>query len=437
MQLQSHVETIARQADPMEALARAVLADETARAQEILTAHPQLRPRLNDPIPDYGFGATLLIAAVQRTNQDIIDLLLRAGADINKRSHWWAGGFGVLDDDRGLASFLIERGAVLDAHAASRLGRFDKLKELVSANPALVRARGGDGQTPLHFASTVEIADYLLDHGADINALDIDHESTPAQYMLHERQDVARHLVARGCRTDILMAAALGDLDLARKHLAANPDCVRMTVSEKWFPKHNPHAGGTMFIWTLGQNKTPHVVARQFGHEQIFRLLMEHSPQELKLSQACELGDEALFKQLLSSRPDLIRNLSEADRRRVVDAAQSNNTDAVRLMLEAGWPVDARGQHGATALHWAAFHGNAKMARIIIQHDPPLECLDAHFDGKPLGWAIHGSENGWHCRTGDYPGTVEALLEAGAQLPKEVKGTEAVQALLRRHSLKA
>jgi len=52
-----------------------------------------------------------------------IDVLLRAGADIRKRTEWWAGGFGVLDDcDPSLVDFLIERGAVMDAHAAARLG---------------------------------------------------------------------------------------------------------------------------------------------------------------------------------------------------------------------------------------------------------------------------------------------------------------------------
>ena len=76
----------------------------------------------------------------------------------------------------------------------------------------MVNARGGDGQTPLHFASTVDIAAYLLDQGADIDARDVDHESTPAQYMIDDRQEIARYLIQRGCKTDILMAAALGDI---------------------------------------------------------------------------------------------------------------------------------------------------------------------------------------------------------------------------------
>ena len=47
----------------------------------------------------------------------MIDALLRAGADIDARSDWWAGSFGVLDYASGLENFLIERGARVDAHA--------------------------------------------------------------------------------------------------------------------------------------------------------------------------------------------------------------------------------------------------------------------------------------------------------------------------------
>jgi hypothetical protein len=228
------------------------------------------------------------------------------------------------------------------------------------------------------------------------------------------------------------MAAALGDIELVRRHLDADPDSIRMSVTERWFPKQDPRAGGAIYIWTLGANKTAHLVAREFGHDQVFRLLMDRSPAELKLSIACELGDEQTFLALLASRPDMVRSLSEDDRRKLVDAAQNNNTDAVRLMLNAGWPVDARGQHRATVLHWAAWHGNASMVREILRHQPPIEDAENDFRGTPLGWAQHGSENGWHCKTGDYVGVVELLCAAGARLPKEPSGTAAVQEVLRR-----
>jgi len=68
----------------------------------------------------------------------------------------------------------------------------------------------------------------------------------------------------------------------------------------------------------------------------------------------------------------------------VADAARNNETAVVRSMLKVGLPVDARGQHGATPLHWAAFHGNCEMVKEILPFGPPLEATDADFTGTPL-----------------------------------------------------
>ncbi|HXM44092.1 MAG TPA: ankyrin repeat domain-containing protein, partial [Bryobacteraceae bacterium] len=335
--------------------------------------------------------------------------------------------------------FLVERGAVVDAHSASRLGWMPKLTELVAADPGVVHARGGDGQTPLHFASTVEVAEFLLANGAEIDARDVDHESTPAQYMLRvdqkrhyprDRQEVARYLISRGCRTDILMAAALGDAALVRRHLDSDPACIRMSVSEEWFPKRDPRAGGTIYIWKLGAHRTAHAVAREFGHEEIFQLLMERSPEDLKLALACELGDEAVFHEFLLKHSDAAKTLSEADQRKLPSAAQSNNTKAVRLMLEAGWPVDTAGEMGATALHWAGFNGNAEMAREILRFHPALELKSREYAGTALSWAIFGSGNAWRRDTGDFTGTVQTLLEAGAAVPPDAEQLEPSDAVL-------
>lgn len=263
--LKSHVEALGF--SPAEALRAAGCDGDVAQVREVLERYPELRAKIDDPLPDYGFGQHALFAAVQRSDRTTIDVLLRAGADIQKRTEWWASGFGVLDDcDPSMVEFLTDRGAVLDAHSASRLGMMANLRELVAADPGVVHARGGDGQMPLHFASTVEVAEFLLANGAEIDARDVDHESTPAQYLLRveqkrhyprDRQDVARHLVSRGCRTDILMAAALGDTDLVWRHLDADAGCIRMSGSEEWFPKQDPRAGGTIYSWLLGHT-APH-----------------------------------------------------------------------------------------------------------------------------------------------------------------------------------
>ena len=436
--LKLHVQ--AQGLSPAEALKAAVCDSDAARVRDILQQYPQLRARIDDPLPDYGFGQHALFAAVQRSDRATIDALLHAGANVRKRTEWWAGGFSLLDEcDPGMVGFLAERGAVVDVHSASRLGMMAKLLELVASDPNAVYAHGGDGQTPLHFASTVEIAEFLLENGAQIDARDIDHESTPAQHMLRvehsrhypqDRQDVARYLISRGCHTDILMAAALGDAGLVRRHLDSDPGCIRMSVSEEWFPKQNPQAGGTIYIWTLGANLTAHTVARKFGHEDVFQLLMERTPQDLKLALACELGDENVFREFLSKNPDTVKTLSATDTRKLPDAAQNNNTKAVRLMLEAGWPVDTPGEMGATALHWAGFNGNAEMTREILRFHPALELKSREYEGTALGWAVFGSGNGWHRDTGDYVGTVQALVEAGATPPPHAETLEPSDAVL-------
>jgi hypothetical protein len=418
--------------DPVEELKHALRADNASAVREILDRLPELKARINEPIGP--FDAPAIVSA---RSPEMLDVLLAAGADLNAKSGWWAGGFGLLHGARPeLAAYAIRRGAFVDIHAAARLGLIDRVRELLAADATLVHARGGDGQTPLHFASTIDIADYLLDLGAEIDARDVDHESTPAQYMIDDRQEVARHLIQRGCKTDILMAAALGDMGLIRRHLDEDPGSIRMRVSEEFFPMVSPKAGGTIYQWKLGWYLSPHRVALKFGHGEVYGLLMDRSPAEVKLIEACWLDDQATLQALRADRPDLSSRLPAGEERQVAYAARNNESGVVRAMLKAGLPVAARGQHNATPLHWAAFHGNLEMVQAILPYGPPLEVTDADFNGTPLGWAIHGSREGWYRQTGDYAGTVEALLTAGACLPECLGGTEAVRDVLRRHGMK-
>ncbi|MGA7496009.1 MAG: hypothetical protein WBX00_04700 [Isosphaeraceae bacterium] len=48
----------------------------------------------------------------------------------------------------------------------------------------------------------------------------------------------------------------------------------------------------------------------------------------------------------------------------------------------------------------------------------------------------HGSEHGWHRRTGNYPAVAAALLEAGAMLLETASGADPVKEVLHRHGSK-
>jgi hypothetical protein len=417
--------------EPVARFKHAVFHGDAPALRQLFIDEPEMKAHIDEPL--FTFASPAITMAAGRGEPEIIDVLLEAGANINARSTWWPGGFGVLDHDHhGIVPYLIERGAVVDAHAAARHGMLDKLRELIDANPQLVHARGGDGQTPLHVARSVEAAKFLLDRGADIDARDVDHESTPAQYLVRSHPEIVRLLIARGCTTDILMAAAAGDLDLVRRHLDAEPELIRTRVNATCFPMKDQRAGGSIYIWTLGQNRSPHQVARSFQQEDVLQMLMERTPEDLRLAQACLTGDSAYVRAMLASAPEKVRALALTNPSYVSDAADDNDTTAVRLMLECGWPVEGDGRH--TPLHWACWHGNADMVREILRFHPPLELPDADFHATPLGWVMHGSEHGRFYKTGDYGPAATALLAAGARPPEKIEGSPAVQEILRGRS---
>src|ERR1700676_5444916 len=97
------------------------------------------------------------------------------------------------------------------------------------------------------------------------------------------------------------MAAAIGDGGLVDQHLDADPESIRMRVNEQFFPKQDPRSGGTIYIWTLGLNRSAHQVARKFGHEDVLKRLIDRSPVEVKLINAFLVGDEAGVKAVLAS----------------------------------------------------------------------------------------------------------------------------------------
>jgi ankyrin repeat protein len=229
---------------------QAIRSADTPTIRSLAAADPTLI-KTADP---NSFGATPLIHAIGTDDRGVVDLLLDLGADINQRSDWWAGSFGVLDsasDD--LSEHLLSRGATLTPHAAARLGKLDRLRAMLDENPALIHARGGDGQTPLHFARTIPIADLLLSRGANIDALDIDHASTPVHWLGDSRPEVAAHLVKRGAAPDPFLAVRIADTALLQELLKTEPDGINVRVTRARFSVAPP-AAGHIYLYTIGEH---------------------------------------------------------------------------------------------------------------------------------------------------------------------------------------
>jgi ankyrin repeat protein len=122
--------------------------------------------------------------------------------------------------------------------------------------------------------------------------------------------------------------------------------------------------------------------------------------------------------------------------RLLADLAMGHHTEAVRRLLATGAPIHARGELGATALHWACWKGYADLVELLIDRGASLTIEDEQFHGTPPGWFGHGAQN-CHDAGGDYAGVARLLIAAKATIPSAdiPTGRPEVDAVLREHGL--
>jgi ankyrin repeat protein len=400
---------------------KAVRAGDTAGVQRLL-ASPHVRARINDPMFDFGQRA----AHIAAKRAPLLKMLIDAGADVNLKSEWENGPYAVLDNaSEDTARFLLAHGAKLTPNVAARLGWFDELQAMVDGDGALVHARGGDGQQPLHEAKTVEIATFLLDRGAGIDVRCIDHKSSPAQYALVDRPDVCRLLLERGATPDIYMAARLGDVALAIRLLDTDPSSVAARINQPGYPPVPPF---NIYCWSLGFGMSPHEVSLTFGHRDVHEILAARSPARVRLINALLTADEHTAKAVLAEDPSLFPSLTPKDHAHLAEAVFHERFDAADLMLTLGFNPAAPGVDGGSALHAACWVGSVRVVeRLLARGGVPLDARDPTHQSTPLGWAAFGSVHR-RARGADYPAVAKRLVAAGADI--RVVGNGAGRTLL-------
>ncbi|MBI4520284.1 MAG: ankyrin repeat domain-containing protein [Gemmatimonadetes bacterium] len=88
----------------------------------------------------------------------------------------------------------------------------------------------------------------------------------------------------------------------------------------------------------------------------------------------------------------------------VADAAMRRDVESVRSLVRQGADVNAAQADGMTALHWAAAHGDAELANLLIQAGANLEAVTRLGSHTPLHVATRGTD----------VAVIRALLDAGA-----------------------
>ena len=402
----------------MDQLSDALGAHDIDRARQLLLQDAELRTKINAPV--FGFDAPAIVAFAR--DSDAVGLLLEFGADPNARSIWWGGGFHALHSATGAAAEkLLAAGAVPDACAAANLDDVALLRRILDADPSRVHERGGDGQTPLHFARSREVVDVLLSRGADIDARDVDHRSSPAEWMLQReagagRYELARYLVERGAHADVFLAAALGLTHRLQLMLQDRPELLALRTGHGSYGERPP-SSYHIYYWSIGAGLSPLDVARQFGHADAVHAMLAFALPVERLLYAAQAADESLARVILQAHPGLVQGMSLEQHGALAAAAWNGSKEAVFLMLELGFDPRATGQDGGTALHLASWEGAADVVAAILRHPSAAELLvtrDATHHATPLGWCCHGSIHGR--KKGDFAEVARRLLAAGARL---------------------
>lgn len=111
--------------------------------------------------------------------------------------------------------------------------------------------------------------------------------------------------------------------------------------------------------------------ASAFGRTDVMDLLAQRgmaedlSP-EADFIAACSRADIATARRIFAAQPQMFDRLSQRQLRLMPDLAAIGRIDAVRCMLELGWPREVKSAWHATALNLAAFRGDTDLVRLLL-----------------------------------------------------------------------
>ena len=251
-----------------------------------------------------------------------------------------------------------------------------RIQTMIQNSPDLINAAApGEGGTPLTKAARngwAKVANYLLAHGADVNANNSEAlfsatqagNRTMVELLLNHGADINASDLKYWGETSLYIAAE-NNFPAVVEVLLANKADVNAKSSS---------------------SKTPLFAAVEANHPEIVKLLLDAgaNPDLEDMAERTPLGLAVMnnhldiVRLLLAQRSDV--NLKEsAGNSSLMNAAWGNWPERVKLLLAAGANVNMENDQGRTALSYAAENGSPEIVKLLLaaQADPNGGKVDA------------------------------------------------------------
>jgi len=323
-------------------------ADVNARWGDLYSKDEEtLRPKDSD--------RTALRRAVKTGNMEVVKLLVEAGADVNA-GDWPPLLQAVEENNTAIAEYLIDHGA--NVNYPQDWGPLEEASSFMQINNIemvkLLVARGADingGTRPaLHTALSRgkrrDIAEFLIQRGADVNAKD-SYGCTPLYYAINyiDDSDFVNLLIARGA--DVNAKQREGETLLQSAAKRVKTEVIKLLLE----------AGADIDVKNDRDQTALHTLL------------------DIRSSLLYRLSKDIL-ELLLAKGADV--NLKDNDGRTpLLLAAESAGGEIVELLLDKGADINAKDdESGFTALHHAALFGNKSAAEVLVTRGADINAKD-------------------------------------------------------------